>query len=152
MVPTHRWGSDDSHISISEHPSPGLNSLRASSVYFLFHIRLALTGKVTIEGHSGLSYGPISHSSLQSSRSMCFQTQHRTINHRSAPDPIVYHQERNRGHIINGNISGGVHTFNISSSDGASKSASATTFDNITSRYSTAIHERACRNWGHARL
>ncbi|RXW20779.1 hypothetical protein EST38_g5080 [Candolleomyces aberdarensis] len=58
--------------------------------------------------HHDLPYGPIPHASIQSSNSMRFRTQRRTVNHRSAPYPVVYHQERSQGSIYNGPIHGNV--------------------------------------------
>jgi hypothetical protein len=136
------------------HTAQGSDDFESRQCIYALSYQIGPDRKVTIEGYSGLSYGPISHSSLQSSSSMCFRTEHRTTKHRPAPYSVVYRQERSQGPIYNGNISGGVNVnnFNMSSGDGASRSPFATAFDNITSRYSTEIHERTRCDWGHARL
>ncbi|RXW15343.1 hypothetical protein EST38_g10508 [Candolleomyces aberdarensis] len=71
------------------------------------------------QGYGVLAYGPIPHTSIQLASSMCFRAQRRTVDNRSAPYSIVNRQERNRGTIYNGNIYGGVNSFNMSNSDGA---------------------------------
>ncbi|KAJ2915781.1 hypothetical protein MD484_g4655, partial [Candolleomyces efflorescens] len=68
-------------------------------------------------GLNGIPYGPVPHSSLQSSNSMCFRTQRSTIAHRPAPYSTVYHQERSSAPIYNGSISGGVSNLFVSSGD-----------------------------------
>ncbi|RXW20767.1 hypothetical protein EST38_g5079 [Candolleomyces aberdarensis] len=67
-----------------------------------------------------LPYGPIPHASIQLSNSMCFRTQRRNVNHRSAPYSAVYRQERSQGPIYNGSIHGNVQNvqnFQISNID-----------------------------------
>ncbi|KAJ2936778.1 hypothetical protein H1R20_g298, partial [Candolleomyces eurysporus] len=84
------------------------------------HIQATRGSMDSEQGHDDLPYGPIPHASIQSSNSMCFHTERRTVNHRSAPYSIVYRQERSRAPTYNGNISGGVHyNYNMSNVEGA---------------------------------
>ena len=105
-----------------------------------------------VEVHGDLTHGPIPHASIQLANSMCFRTQHRTVN-RSAPYSVVYRQERSRGPIINGNVSGDIN-FNMSNGDGTPRCSSLAFIYIMTVAYSrsTAIPERACGDWGDARL
>ena len=114
--------------------------------------RTLLTMMTMIEGLRGIPYGPVPHSSQQSSNSMCFRTQRSTIGHRPAPYPNVYHQERSSAPIYNGSISGGVNNLFMSSGDGKLGSFPITSFINTISQCSAAIREGSCGNWGHARL
>ncbi|KAJ2922613.1 hypothetical protein H1R20_g14471, partial [Candolleomyces eurysporus] len=96
-----------SALKLSQHNSPN-DSLDAAQGLEDFDQR-----------HLDPTCGPILHASIQSSNSMCFRTERRTVNHRSAPYSIVYRQERSRGPIYNGNIFGGVQNFQISDVNGA---------------------------------
>ncbi|RXW15010.1 hypothetical protein EST38_g10839 [Candolleomyces aberdarensis] len=101
---------------IAEASTATLQLSRNNSTFPHIHATRGSTGFE--QGHGDLPYGPISHASIQSSNSMCFRTERRTIGHRSAPYSIMYRQERSRGPIYNGNIYGGVN-YNMSNVEGA---------------------------------
>ncbi|RXW14613.1 hypothetical protein EST38_g11241 [Candolleomyces aberdarensis] len=65
------------------------------------------------ERHDGDSYRWMAGSSVQNSTTMCIRPHNRTVSHRSAPYSIVYHQERSRAPIYNGNVYGDVKHFHV---------------------------------------
>ncbi|RXW12815.1 hypothetical protein EST38_g13039 [Candolleomyces aberdarensis] len=101
---------------IAEASTATLQLSRKNSTFPRIHATRGSTGFE--QGHGDLPYGPIPHASIQSSNSMCFRTERRTIGHRSAPYSIMYRQERSRGPVYNGNIYGGVN-YSMSNVEGA---------------------------------
>ncbi|RXW20766.1 hypothetical protein EST38_g5078 [Candolleomyces aberdarensis] len=101
--------------SITSASTSTLQLSQNSSPYDPLHATQGL--EVFEQRHRALHYGPIPHTSIQLSNSLCFRTQHRTVNHRSAPYSVVYRQEKSQGPVYNGSIHGNVQNFQISNID-----------------------------------
>ncbi|KAJ2914539.1 hypothetical protein MD484_g5873, partial [Candolleomyces efflorescens] len=111
-IAVQRMLADDTYVS--ESAAPTLRFFKNTPLYCSRFA--AQVPEDSVQGDSELTYhGPIHHASIELANSGCFGTQRRVrANHRSAPYTVVYHQERSRGQIYNGNIYGNVKNFNVS--------------------------------------